>query len=269
MNDAEYLKIIVTVKRHLKLDLNFYKPNQMMRRLNGYLGRVGASNVDEFCDLISNDADVREKVMNFMTINVTEFFRDSRHFDMLRTKVLPEILKKNPQPKIWSAGSSRGAEAYSVVMMIEELRPGTKAKITGTDLDERVIAQARAGGPYPDAEAKGISESLRRRFVEKRADGHYVKPAIRSKVTFSKQNLLTDSFDSGFDLIMCRNVVIYFSETAKNDLNYKFARALKPGGILFIGGTETILNPKDYDFEREAAAFYRKLPTANSILRAA
>ena len=269
MNDAEYQKVTVTVKKHLNLDLDFYKPNQMMRRLAGFIGRVGADNVNEFCSLIETDADVREKVMNFMTINVTEFFRDTRHFDMLRSTVLPEILKKNPRPKIWSAASSRGAEAYSVAMMIEDIAPGTKAQIVGTDLDVNIIAQANAGGPYPDAEAKNISASLRDRFMEKKADGHYVNSEIRSKVKFKEQNLLTDRFEGGFDLIMCRNVVIYFSDEAKHGLNKKFSAALKPDGILFIGGTETILNPRDFGFDRDAAAFYRKSTAPAQITRAA
>ena len=195
MNEIEYRKVTIAIKKHLELDLDFYKPNQMMRRLDGFTSRVGAASIDEFCKLIATDADVRERVMNFITINVTEFFRDSRHFDMLRSRVLPEILKKIPQPKIWSAGSSRGAEAYSVAMMIDEIAPGTKAQIFGTDIDQRMIAQARAGGPYPDAEANNIPASLRRKFMEQRAGGHFILPEIRSKVAFSEQNLLTDRFD--------------------------------------------------------------------------
>jgi chemotaxis protein methyltransferase CheR len=269
LNDAEYQKITVTVRKHLNLDLDFYKPNQMQRRLAGFLGRVGADNVDDFCNLIATDEDVKEKVMNFMTINVTEFFRDSRHFEMLRTTVLPEILKKNPRPKIWSAGSSRGAEAYSVAMMIDEIAPGTKAQIFGTDLDANIIAQARAGGPYPDAEAKNISEKLKSKYMEKKSDGYYVNSMIRSKVTYKEQNLLTDRFDRDFDLIMCRNVVIYFSDEAKFTLNKKFSASLKSDGILFIGGTETILNPKEFNLDRDAAAFYRKTPNVERLTRAA
>ncbi|NQW20017.1 MAG: protein-glutamate O-methyltransferase CheR, partial [Chloroflexi bacterium] len=198
-----------------------------------------------------------------------EFFRDTRHFDMLRSTVLPSILKQNPRPKIWSAGSSRGAEAYSVAMMLEEIAPGTKAQIFGSDLDKKIIAQAIAGGPYPDAEAKNIPASLRQKFMEQKPDGHYVNAEIRSKVKFKEQNLLTDVFDRGFDLIMCRNVVIYFSDEAKFSLNEKFSASLKPHGILFIGGTETILNPKEFGLERESAAFYRKTTAVNSASRAA
>jgi chemotaxis protein methyltransferase CheR len=269
LNESEYRQITVAVKKHLSLDLDFYKPNQMIRRLSGFLSRVGAKDVDDFCSLLATDTEVQEKVMGFLTINVTEFFRDTRHFEMLRTTVLPEILKKNPRARIWSAGSSRGAEAYSVAMMIAEIAPNSNVQIFGTDLDEKVIAQANAGGPYPDAEAKNISASLRQRFMEQKPDGHYVNSEIRSKVSFKEQNLLTDKFDRDFDLIMCRNVVIYFSDEAKANLNVKFSAALKPDGILFIGGTETILNPKEFDLEREAAAFYRKAPSAAQIRRAA
>jgi chemotaxis protein methyltransferase CheR len=269
LNESEYKTVKFAIKKHLNLDLDFYKPSQMMRRLAGYIPRIGAANVTEFCGLIATDADVREKVMNFMTINVTEFFRDKRHFDMLQSTVLPGILKKNPRPKIWSAGSSRGAEAYSVAMMIEQIKPGTKAQILGTDIDKKIIAQAKAGGPYPDAEAKNIPAALRHRFMKKQNGGHYVNPEIRSKVTFKEQNLLTDVFDSEFDLIMCRNVVIYFSDDAKFKLNQKFSASLKSDGVLFIGGTETILNPIEFGLDREAAAFYRKTAAASQISRAA
>lgn len=258
MNDSEYRKITITIKEHLDLDLNFYKPNQMMRRLGGFTSRVGATGIDEFCKLIATDAKVREMVMNFLTINVTEFFRDARHFDVLRSQMLPEILKKNDRPRIWSAGSSRGAEAYSVAMMIEEIAPGTEAQIFGTDIDAKMIAQARAGGPFPDSEAKNISTAFRNQFMEQRDDGYFVASEIRSRVRFKKQNLLTDRFEQNFDLIMCRNVVIYFSDVAKFELNRKFSKSLKTGGILFIGGTEAILNPQDFGLERDSAAFYRK-----------
>ncbi len=258
MNDSEYRKVTITIKKHLGLDLGFYKPNQMIRRLSGFTSRVGAENIDEFCNLIATDKVVRDRVMDFLTINVTEFFRDERHFKLLRSSVLPEILKTNPRPRIWSAGSSKGAEAYSVAMMIEEIAPGTRARIIGTDIDVRMIAQARAGGPFPDAEAKNISPSLRKKFMVQRDNDHFVTPEIRNKVEFKVQNLLVDTYDSNFDLILCRNVAIYFSDAAKNDLNTRFSRSLKPGGILFIGGTETILNPQEFGLERNAAAFYRK-----------
>ena len=269
MNETEYRQITFTIKKHLDLDLEFYKPNQMMRRLGGFTTRVGATSTDEFCRMIARDANIREKLMNFLTINVTEFFRDSRHFDMLRSKVLPEILEKNPRPKIWSAGSSRGAEAYSVAMMIEEIAPGTKAQIIGTDIDARMIAQARDGGPYPTSEAKNISALLRQKFMEQRDEGYFVVPEIRSKVMFKEQNLLTDRFDQNFDLILCRNVVIYFADAAKIELNNKFSKSLKTGGILFIGGTETILNPQDFGFERDGAAFYRKQKIPGQLRQAA
>lgn len=269
MNESEYHKITFTIKKYLGLDLDFYKSNQMMRRLDGFSSRVGANSIDEFCKLIASDADTRDLVMNFLTINVTEFFRDTRHFDLLRSSVLPEILERNPRPRIWSAGSSKGAEAYSVAMMIEEMAPGTKALIIGTDIDTRMIAVARAGGPFPDAEAKNISASFRRKFMEQRNEGHFVVPEIRNKVTFSEQNLLTDTFDRNFDLIMCRNVVIYFSDAAKFELNGKFSKSLKAGGILFIGGTETILNPQVFGFARDSAAFYRKGNAAGHLRQAA
>jgi len=269
LNEQEYKKVIDTVRAVYDLDLDYYKPGQMIRRLSGFLTRVGAKNVDDFCELIKTNDEVKDKVLDFMTINVTEFFRDSKHFETLQKQVLPEILEKNSAPRIWSAGSSRGAEAYSVAMMINEINPKSKAVITGSDLDYRVLNTARNGGPYPDAEVKNIPAILRSKYMEKTSDGIFVKPEIRSKVTFKRQNLLTDRFDSNFDLIMCRNVVIYFSDDAKDQLNTKFSKALKKDGVLFIGGTETILSPKSYDLDRMTAAFYRKSNGSQGLKQAA
>lgn len=259
MNDKEYELISEAIKKYLDIDLSFYKPGQMQRRLTAFVERNGKGTVAQFCDTLSGDTGLQESLRNYLTINVTEFFRDAAQFDSLRTMVLPEIIKNSRMPKIWNAGSSRGNEAYSVAMYMDQIKPGLNYNLVGTDIDEGSMAISRNGGPYPEAEVKNAPTSSKQKYFEKRDTGWYVKPEIVEKAKFSRLNLLSDRFEHNFDLIMCRNVVIYFSDEAKKTLNEKFVGALKPGGVLFVGGTETILNPKMFGLERFATSLYRKV----------
>lgn len=258
MNDKDYDLIKKAIRTNLDINLDYYKPGQMQRRLESFVERYGNGNVEGFCVKLKQDKVIAETLRNFLTINVTEFFRDSNQFDQLRSIVLPEIIKNTSSPKIWSAGSSRGNEAYSVAIYMDMLKPGQRFTLVGTDIDEGSMAISRNGGPYPENEIKNAPVAVRSKYFEKRDTGWYVKPEIARKAKFSKLNLLSDTFDRAFDLIMCRNVVIYFSEEAKEQLNKKFVAALKPGGVLFVGGTETIPNPKEFGLERFAPSLYRK-----------
>ena len=262
MNDQDYELIKDAIDATLKIDLDFYKPGQMQRRLAAFVDRNGGGTVTDFCDLLNSDKPLQEKLRDFLTINVTEFFRDGSQFGTLKTKVLPEIVAHTRAPKIWSAGSSRGNEAYSVAIFLDQINPAVRPTLVGTDIDDRSIAISKAGGPYPENEVKNADPAVLRKYFEKRDDGWYVQKEIVNRVRFSRLNLLSDRFDSGYDLIMCRNVVIYFSDEAKQQLNEKFIAALKPGGVLFVGGTETILNPMALGLERFAPSFYRKSEAA-------
>lgn len=259
MNDEEYKLISEAIKTQLDIDLSFYKPGQMQRRLAAFVERHGKSTVADFCETLRDDLEVQELLRTYLTINVTEFFRDAGQFDALRTTVLPEIIKNTATPKIWSAGSSRGNEAYSVAMYMDQIKPGLNYTLIGTDIDEGSMTISKNGGPYPDAEVAHAPALAKQKYFEKRDAGWYVKPEIVKKAKFSKLNLLSDRFERNFDLIMCRNVVIYFSDEAKLALNEKFIDALKLGGVLFVGGTETILNPKMFGLERFATSLYRKV----------
>lgn len=258
MSDKEYAVLTAAIKRLLNIDLNFYKPGQMQRRLGTFLERNGNGTVEEFTVKLAADKELAEKLRNYLTINVTEFFRDANQFAALRTIVLPEIVKNVTAPKIWSAGSSRGNEAYSVAIYMDQIKPGINYSLTGTDIDEGSMKISRDGGPYPDAEVNNAPAIVRQRYFERRDNGWYVKQEIVKKAKFTRLDLLSDRFERGYDLIMCRNVVIYFSDEAKMLLNEKFVAALKPGGVLFVGGTETILNPGVFGLQRFASSLYRK-----------
>ncbi|MDP6452810.1 MAG: protein-glutamate O-methyltransferase CheR [SAR202 cluster bacterium] len=266
MNDKDYSQITKTVLRKTNIDLANYKAQQMRRRLDGLIESLGHKSVQDFCDAVSRDPDVLARVKTFLTINVSEFYRDSTQFGVLKSRVLPELLgPRGRRLSIWSAGCSHGAEAYSVAMILDELTPDVKHRIVGTDIDQGILERARQGGPFSKSEVKNIGPKLLNKFLEPAKNGYVANKALRDRVSFSRQDLLMDRFSGGYDLILCRNVVIYFTEEAKTRLNHKFYGALKPDGVLFIGGTEALLDAEQYGFERMYPAFYKKAATAKVV----
>lgn len=240
------------------LDLNDYKPAQMIRRINNLMGRIGAKNYDQFLDMMNADSKLFKEFMDYLTINVTEFFRTPEKFVELKEKVFPEMLRKsNGRLNIWSAGCSTGAEPYTMTMILDELTPQVRHRILATDLDVEMLAKA-AAGVYGPIEMKNVNKMLLQKYFTVEQHKYYLREEIKSRVEFKRHNLLLDKFETGFDLILCRNVVIYFTEEAKDQLYRRFYQALKPGGVLFVGGTECILNYRDMGFEHYLPFFYRR-----------
>ncbi len=258
MTDQEFAYLTSRIHKLTGIDLDCYKTQQMRRRLDGFVRAQGLA-VQPFCALIERDRQALAKLRNFLTINVSEFFRDAKQFELLQTMVLPEILRQTPRVNAWSAGCSIGAEPYTLAMMLSELSPLRSHRILATDLDDRALAKAKAGGPYIESEIKNVPKALRAKYFTT-VDGQlWVTERVRQHVQCQKQNLLSDSFERGFDLILCRNVIIYFTDDTKTKLNERFSRALKPGGWLFIGGAETLMNANEVGFERRCASLYQKV----------
>ena len=239
------------------IDLNLYKANQMQRRIGNLMTRYGAKSFVQLFQMIEKDKKLFSDFVEYLTINVTEFFRNPDKFTELETKVLPELLKKSPRLNIWSAGCSTGAEPYSLAILLQEKTPATRHRILATDLDVEILAKAKQG-IYTDNDLKNLSPTrLKNSFTG--SDGRYaIANKIKDCVEFRQHNLLLDRFENSFDLILCRNVVIYFTEEAKDQLYRRFFAALKPGGILFVGGTEAILNFRDMGFTGFLPFFYQK-----------
>ena len=147
MNDQEYDYITRVIRKLTGIDLDNYKSQQMRRRLTGLIASQ-AGGVPEYCELVKKNKDALKKLRNFLTINVSEFFRDIEQFNILKTKVLPELLSRNPSLKVWSSGCSHGGEPYSIAILLEEIAPGRHHRVLGTDIDDETLARARAGGPY-------------------------------------------------------------------------------------------------------------------------
>jgi chemotaxis protein methyltransferase CheR len=216
--------------------------------------------IAQYCHRLDHDREETIKLRNFLTINVSEFYRDQVHFDALRKVVFPELLKNTTKLNIWSAGCSDGQEPYSFAMILDELTPGVKHRILATDLDRESLSKAAAGGPYLPQDIRNVSNTLVTKYFTLSGDHYWVNEKIRERITFSHQDLTRDAFPLGFDLISCRNVTIYFSNEAKAIMNTKFHSSLKENGVLFIGATETMLNANEMGFLRMLACFYRKSP---------
>ena len=217
MKEEEYIFLKKKVRQLIRFDLDNYSDGQMMRRLDGFIARSKSPSVAHYCKLLDQDADELAKLEKFLTIHVSEFFRDSMHFDILRNEILPELLQRSPRLNVWSAGCSNGAEAYSVAMILEGLSHANH-RILATDIDKPILIQAAAGNSYCQADVKNVPKMLLAKHFTLSQDSYKVSDQIRKKVIFKQHDLTHDAFESGFDLMMCRNVVIYFSGEAKKNL---------------------------------------------------
>ncbi|MBI42149.1 protein-glutamate O-methyltransferase CheR [Marinobacter lutaoensis] len=193
-------------------------------------------------------ANLRETVIDAMTTNETLWFRDNHPFRILQEKLLPEFAERKPaQPlRIWSAACSTGQEPYSVAMVVEEFRrarPGKlrDVKIVATDISRSVLDVARQGEYEMLAIGRGLSPERQRQFFTPSENGGWkIKPQIRSMVEFKELNLLDRYLLGKFDIILCRNVLIYFSVDLKKDILTRMHAALNPGGYLILGASESL-----------------------------
>jgi chemotaxis protein methyltransferase CheR len=259
MDPLEYNYIRRQILALVKVDLNCYKAPQMQRRLQVYLVRSGHANWPKFFRTIQNDSAALRKFRDYLTINVSSFFRDPDKYKHLETVILPELLGQCPTLRVWSAGCSHGQEAYSLAMLLAEAtKSDYRHQILATDIDSSALEKARAGGPYTLSELTNIPPALLSRHFSFLNNSYWVKEELRRKISFRQHNLLADPIAGGFDLIVCRNVVIYFEPAAKDELYHRFFSALRPGGIFFVGGTEIISKATPMGFENAGISFYRR-----------
>jgi chemotaxis protein methyltransferase CheR len=263
--DADvYAQLKTSIKRKLRIDLTNYKDEQMKRRLDSWLVRVHASTWNDYFSLLSSDPAELERFRNYLTINVTEFFRDLNRWEFLRQDILPCLLnsfngnRQASELKLWSAGCSVGAEAYTLAILMFESAPLQKYSLLATDLDRGALLKARSRGPYLESDIRNLNSSQLQKYFTPAAP-YFVKESLQKNIRFQEQDLLADSFEKGFDLIVCRNVVIYFTAAAKETLYAKFCDALRPGGVLFLGGTELISSPLKYGLQNFGISFYKKV----------
>lgn len=252
-----YEKFVFDLKRQFNIDLTGYKRPQMERRINALMRTFSISAYDSFISAMKEDNKLLERFVEHLTINVSEFFRNASQWQVLEKKILPTLPSRSSQLKIWSAGCSTGEEPYTIAMLLSENLARSQFSILATDFDNRVLQKA-SEGIYTKKAAAGIPEEYLWKYFKPVNEGYQVLDSLKKSVAFRRHNLLRDPFPEQMDLIVCRNVVIYFTEETKALLYKKLFQALKPGGVLFTGSTEQILQFREIGFESLAIFFYRR-----------
>ena len=246
------------VHRELGINLTAYKPEQLNRRISTLMGRIGVNSLDEYTKLIKSDENQRLKFLDYITINVTEFFRNPELFVELEELIRQQLRQNGNQLKIWSAACSIGCEPYSIAIILKRINAMCRSKIIATDIDNTILEKAKLG-EYSEAEVKNITEADLNKYFNKNNNIYAIDQSIKSMVTLKKHDLIEGEYEKDFDLILCRNVVIYFNNEIKKVIYKKFCDSLKRGGLLFVGATESIYNYKEYGFEKVSTFVYRKV----------
>ena len=254
--DYEYLK--KEVMKLASIDLNAYKEKQMKRRIDTLIGKHKIEGYDKYVQGLKTDKELFDEFVNYITINVSEFYRNPEQWKLLDEQVIPELISKfGKNLKIWSAACSTGDEPYSLVMALSRHLPLNNIKIYATDLDKQVIAKAKLG-LYADKSIVSVPADLKKKYFTQVGPSYKISKEIMDRVEFKEHNLLKDSYPTNYHMIVCRNVLIYFTDEAKEEVFKKFCKSLSRGGVLFIGSTEQIINYKEIGYERMNSFFYQK-----------
>ena len=249
MTDRNFAAIKKIAYEITGINLSDHKKNMIYGRLARRLRKLNLGSFDDYCRLIENEHSAEmPEFINSITTNLTSFFRENHHFDYLKNDVLPSLMRRNQSSKrirIWSAGCSTGEEPYSIAMVVKSIPALSNwdVKILATDLDSNVVATA-AEGVYGIERVENI-DPLYNRFLltDKQQEKVKVKENVASLITFKQLNLLKEWPMKGpFDVIFCRNVVIYFDAATQRTLFERYWNILGPSTHLFIGHSESLHN---------------------------
>lgn len=251
--------------------LNDSKASLVYSRLSKHIRQLGLRGFRDYCDLVSSTAGApeRKEMLSFLTTNFTRFFRENHHFEHLRSDVLPELIakaKSGGRVRIWSAACSDGQEPYSIALTLLSALPNVAdydIKILATDIDPKILALARAGS-YDETALETVSQPMRKQwFSETTVQGRrkwQIDEKVKRLITFNELNLLGAwPFKGPFDVIFCRNVVIYFDEPTQTRIWARFAENLPVGGHLYIGHSERVAGDAKDQFDNIGITTYRRL----------
>lgn len=269
LSRRELSQIAAMIYADAGIYLNDTKASLVYSRLSKHIRQLGLSGFREYCDLVGSPAGVaeRKEMLSFLTTNFTRFFRENHHFEHLKNEVLPGLVtraKAGGRVRIWSAACSDGQEPYSIALTVLQMLPNAADydfKILATDIDPKILALARAGA-YDEAALETITQPLRKQwFGETTVQGRpkwQVDDRLKRIITFNELNLLgTWPFKGVFDVIFCRNVVIYFDEPTQMKIWSRFAEHLPAGGHLYIGHSERVSGDVKDHFDNIGVTTYR------------
>lgn len=242
------------------IDLNAYKERQMKRRIEALITKNNINSYDDYILALRTDKDKYTEFINYITINVSEFYRNVDQWKLLENEMIPYLFENfGKNLKIWSAACSTGDEPYSLAMLLAKYVPLSNIKIIATDIDKQVLEKAQVG-LYNIKSLNGLPDEFLTKYFTKINDRTYqISDSIKACVQFKQHNLLKDEYPSNCDLIVCRNVLIYFTEETKDKIYRDFNKALKQNAILFVGSTEQIIQPQSIGFASFRSFFYKKV----------
>lgn len=269
LSDRDFNCIRRLVGEYTGISLSDQKRDLVYARLAKRLRAHGMTRFRDYCEMLeANPGEELEHFTNAITTNLTSFFREKHHFEYLQQELVPRLLERyqaNRRLRIWSAGCSTGEEPYTLAITLREAIPdidGRDIRILATDLDSNVV-KTGAAGVYQAERINGLDNTRIRRWF-KRGKGGYagkvrVVDELRRLITFRQLNLMHDWPMRGlFDVIFCRNVVIYFDKPTQQVLFDRFANAMQPDSHLFIGHSETLHNVSNR-FQLVGKTIYRRL----------
>jgi chemotaxis protein methyltransferase CheR len=262
-------RLITQVERERGIDLSQYRLSYLERRLGTRLRALGLVTYRQYGQHLSEHPDEYARLLDTLTVNVTDFFRDPPVWKIIRGEVIPAIIKAKSATgqhgiRVWSAGCATGEEPYSLAMAFLSAMPATGPSfllsVTATDLDPLAIATAQTA-EYDVAKLEHVPGADRVRFTETNGKRFKVKPEVTEHVRFRKLNLFSDPPPLAVDLILCRNVFIYFTREQQERITNVFHRALARGGYLVLGRTEKMAMGATAGFEPVSSKerIYRKI----------
>ncbi|MBB5571431.1 MULTISPECIES: protein-glutamate O-methyltransferase CheR [Rhizobium] len=257
------------------ISLNETKASLVYSRLSKHIRALGLPGFRDYCVLVASPAGAaaRREMLSHLTTNFTRFFRENHHFDHLRDEVLPGLLaraKSGGRVRIWSAACSDGQEPYSIALTVLSLLPNAADfdfKILATDIDPKILGLARAGA-YDETSLETVSPVMRKQwFQEVNIQGRrkfQIDDRVKRLITFNELNLMAQwPFKGMFDVIFCRNVVIYFDEPTQTKIWSRFAGLLPENGHLYIGHSERVSGEAKHIFDNIGITTYRRLANSN------
>ena len=269
----ELNKLLERIHERSGIDFASYKPATIQRRLHGRMNATHRPTLAAYVAHMESDSHEYARLVNSLLIKVTEFFRDPKVFDYLRDRVLPELIdearREGRELRIWSAGCSTGEEAYSLAIIVAEALgddlPWPDVRIFGTDIDRDAVAFARRG-IYPAVALKSLPAGARDRYFVKSGSGYEVGKRLRALMVFGEHDLGERAPFPKIDLLLCRNVLIYFAVPMQRSALETFAFSLRAGGRLVLGTSESVMAlPEPFDQENARLRIFRRLP-GNTVI---
>lgn len=262
--DSDFKQIVTLVSKKTGIVLADHKKDMVYSRIARRLRALNIQKFSDYCEFLYTEQGEEEigNFVNAITTNLTSFFREIHHFEFLENylKELEEKNKIERKIRIWSAGCSAGPEPYSIAMVVAnhfENKPGWDIKILATDIDTNML-NTGSDGEYSDKELEKIPAKYKK-YLSHKAGKMQMGEKIRKYISFNHLNLLENwPIKNKFDVIFCRNVVIYFDKPTQKVLFAKYANVLKPKGIMIIGHSENLFKVSD-DYELIGRTIYRKL----------